>query len=100
MLLLVVYLNSIVLLARLMWVLVAVVGVREGEEVTKVLLGDVSGIQQVVVVNLQGQAASVEGACRVWGTFSVCTTGTIHSAITKVCWVKKKTKEMSNGKVC
>ena len=36
-------------------------GVREGEvveEVTKVLLGDVSGIQQVVVVNLQSQAAS------------------------------------------
>ena len=47
----------------------------------------------------------VEGARRVWGTFSVCTTGTIHSAITKVCAVdsvrvKKKTKEMSNGKVC
>ena len=55
--------------------------VLEGEEVTKVLLGDVSGIQQVVVVNLQGQATSVEGACRVCGTFSVCTTGTIHSAI-------------------
>ena len=27
------------------------------EEVTNVLLGDVSGIQQVVVVNLQSQAA-------------------------------------------
>ena len=45
------------------------------------------------------------GSPRVWGTFSVCTTGTIHSAITKVCAVdsvrvKKKTKEMSNGKVC
>ena len=28
------------------------------DEVTKVLLGDVLGIQQVVVVNLQSQAAS------------------------------------------
>ena len=58
--------SELVLLASLMWVLVAVVGVwggegggvREGEVVDEVLLGDVMGIQQVVVVNLQSQAAS------------------------------------------
>ena len=47
----------------------------------------------------------VEGVRRVWGTFSVCSTGTIQSAIKKLCAidsvrVRKKSKERPNGKVC
>ena len=47
----------------------------------------------------------VEGACRVWGTLSTCSAGAIQNTIKNVCaidsvQVKRKTKELSNGKVC
>ena len=47
----------------------------------------------------------VEGAHIVWGTLSTCSAGAIQNTIKKVCaidsvQVKRKTKELSNGKVC
>ena len=47
----------------------------------------------------------VEGVRRVWGTLCACSAGAIQNTTKKVCTidsvqVKRKTKELSNGKVC
>ena len=45
----------------------------------------------------------MEGARRVWGAHSICSVGSIQSAIRSAVdsvRVRRKTKEMSNGKVC
>ena len=65
-------------------------------------------IPQHIVPGLLSHATKkekVEGARRVWGTFSMCTASAIHNTIKKLCGidsvrVKRKTKELSNGKMC
>lgn len=47
----------------------------------------------------------IEGARRVWGTISMCTTGTVQNTIKKLCsvnsvQVRRKMREMPNGKLC
>ena len=45
----------------------------------------------------------VQGVCRVWGTMRMCTSGTVQSAVSRICGintirVKRKTKETLHGK--
>ena len=66
---------------------------------------DQNGLNRLRLSELCFKKEKVDGAHRVWGTFSVCSASALHSTIKKLCGtdsmrVRKKSKELGNGKMC